>query len=139
MDIDHIEVELPGDQSNVDHFEIELPDQTIQIDVESPPPVVIQPSGTDQIIQLIVIDGIGPPGPPGTGSAWIIGETPSGAINGINQNYTTVSPFSSGTLIVYVNGLRMRLTADYTIFSNTSFHMIEALLTGDSLRVDYQV
>jgi len=67
----------------------------------------------------------------------VVGEIPAGLINGTNLAYTTANIFQSGTLAVYVNGLRMRIGPDYTITGAQSFNMVSALLTGDSLSVDY--
>jgi hypothetical protein len=82
---------------------------------------------------------VGPQGPPGTGTAAIQvwGETPVGAINGTNLSYTTANAYSAGLLAVYLNGLRMRRTADYTETGSQSFQFVNAPLSGDSLSVDY--
>lgn len=74
----------------------------------------------------------------GGGAAVLItGEIPTGAINGTNLDYITTNAFQTGSLEVFVNGLRMRVTADYTITGVKNFHMLQALLTGDSLITDY--
>jgi|SRR5215475_562648 len=71
------------------------------------------------------------------GVALIVGETPSGAINGSNKDYTTANGFQIETLSVFVNGLHMRAGPDFTITGTQNFQMVQALLTGDSLSVDY--
>lgn len=73
----------------------------------------------------------------GAGFTGVVGEVPTGLINGTNRNYTTASAFQTGTLGVYVNGLRMRTGPDFTITGANSFQMVQALLTGDSIYVDY--
>jgi len=81
----------------------------------------------------------GPQGPPGTGTGAIQvwGETPAGAINGTNLNYTSANPYRPGLLAVYLNGLRLRRSADYTETGSQSFQFLNAPLSGDSLSVDY--
>jgi hypothetical protein len=75
----------------------------------------------------------------GTGVVgFITGETPSGAINGINKDYVTATVFVSGSLIVYVNGLRMRSGPDYAVTGSQNFQMVTALITGDTLIIDYR-
>jgi hypothetical protein len=78
-------------------------------------------------------------GAPGTGTAAIQvwGETPAGAIDGANLDYTTANAYSAGLLAVYLNGLRLRPAADYTETGSQSFQFINAPLAGDSLSVDY--
>jgi hypothetical protein len=79
----------------------------------------------------------GPMGPAGPAVQGIWGETPTGAINGTNLNYTSAHPYSPGLLAVYLNGLRLRRSGDYTETGNQSFQFINAPLTGDSLSIDY--
>jgi len=76
--------------------------------------------------------------PTGASGAQYIGETPSGSINGSNQNFTLAHTLLSGTLAVYLNGMRQKVTDDYTITSSTVFQMVTAPLTGDKIIVDYQ-
>lgn len=73
-----------------------------------------------------------------TGKPSIIwGEAPLGSINGINQNYTTASPYTPGLLAVFLNGLRLQRTNDYVETGSQSFQLVNAPLSGDSLIVDY--
>ncbi len=62
-------------------------------------------------------------------------EVPSGLIDGSNQVFTTLRPFS--TLWVFLNGQKMIRDTDYTITSTTTFTMTVAPTLGDSLVVDY--
>ena len=75
-------------------------------------------------------------GTPSSGvSIW--GETPTGAINGVNKSYTTAFSYATGQLGVYLNGVRQRRPDDYTETSATAFQLVSAPLTGDLLSVDY--
>ncbi len=67
----------------------------------------------------------------------VIGETPSGLINGANTTYTLANTPTTGTVALYLNGLRQRLTTDFTVATNT-ITMTTAPATGDSLVADYQ-
>jgi hypothetical protein len=78
--------------------------------------------------------------PPSTGSSTphgVWGETPSGTIDGSNKNYTSAQPYSPTTLAVFLNGLRMRRSGDYTETGSNSFSFVTAPLPGDSLSIDY--
>jgi hypothetical protein len=66
-------------------------------------------------------------------SVW--GETPAGAIDGVNRTYTTTNPYIA--LGVYLNGLRLRHSDDYVETGNQSFQLLNAPLSGDSLSIDY--
>jgi hypothetical protein len=72
-----------------------------------------------------------------SGPAHVYGETPSGAINGVNKNFTTVSNYSPTFLAVFKSGLRLRRTDDYTETGANSFQLVDAPLSGDNLSVDY--
>ena len=81
----------------------------------------------------------GPQGPPGSGggSAGVIGEVPSGAINGTNKDFVTAVNFATNSLSVFLNGVRQKLTSDYTITGLKNFQLITAPIVGDILQVDY--
>jgi hypothetical protein len=73
----------------------------------------------------------------GTTLQSIWGETPVGAINGINLNYTSANPYRPNLLAVYLNGLRLRRTSDYNETGSQSFQFVSAPLAGDSISIDY--
>lgn len=65
-------------------------------------------------------------------------ETPSGTINGVNKVFTLAhSPDPVGSVKVFLNGARQRVTEDYTISGNT-ITFTTAPLTGSILLVDYR-
>jgi hypothetical protein len=68
--------------------------------------------------------------------AMVRGEVPSGAVNGSNAVYTTAAAYGT-TLAVYLNGIRQKLTTDYTETTSTTFTMVTPPVTGDLLLVDY--
>jgi hypothetical protein len=81
---------------------------------------------------------LGPPGAAG-GDTAVLGEVPSGAVNGVNTTFTTVGNFVSGSLAVFVNGVRLKNTLDYNVTGANAFQMVAAPLTGDLLTVDYRI
>jgi hypothetical protein len=65
-------------------------------------------------------------------------ETPSGSINGSNTYFTLANTPTTGTVKVYLNGIRLKSGAgnDYTM-GTTAINMITAPVSGDVLLVDY--
>jgi hypothetical protein len=70
----------------------------------------------------------------GSGDASLYNTTPSGAINGVNTVYTL--PYKITSERVFINGMRVFSTDDYTISLDT-IHFNYALPTGVNLKVDY--
>ena len=109
----------------------------------APPDQITVQTGQDVLIQTFVIESIGPPGPPGPqgipgppGQGFIVqGETPVGAVNGINTLYTTQNHFS--TIRPFLNGLGLKVGLDFLVSGVNTFTMIMAPLTGDTVTVDY--
>ena|SRR3990172_4172615 len=66
----------------------------------------------------------------------VYGEVPGGTINGSNTNFTLVNTPTANTEQVHINGLRMKLTDDYTIVGATVTFVV-APVSGDRLLVDY--
>ena len=62
------------------------------------------------------------------------GEVPAGLIDGVNKVFITSRKFLSGSLRVYVNGLR---TINFSQIENVAFELIEAPLLNDAVFVDY--
>src|SRR4051812_10776926 len=63
-------------------------------------------------------------------------EIPNGKIDGENNCFETKYPFTSNTIFVYLNGLRIG-AEDFTILSNQSFSLSDPPDTNDILSVDY--
>lgn len=76
-----------------------------------------------------------------TGIGFVDGETPSGAINGVNSVFTLAqTPNPIGSVAVYHNGVRLKSGADYTISGN-SITFTGGLVpqTGDVLLCSYRI
>jgi hypothetical protein len=71
-------------------------------------------------------------------SNFVTEETPSGTINGSNTTFTLANTPTSGTLKLFLNGVRQKSGAgnDYTITTNT-ISMTTAPISGDVLIADY--
>jgi hypothetical protein len=70
-------------------------------------------------------------------STEVYGEVPSGAINGVNATFVTALPYRTGTLRLYLNGVRQKLTNDYTLTPPVTFVFVLAPRTNDHVLVDY--
>jgi hypothetical protein len=67
----------------------------------------------------------GAPGPPG-GVGLIIDEDLTGVVNNINKVFTTSTSYLTGSVRVYVNGLRQRNGTDFTETGDKEITMDEA-------------
>ena len=71
-----------------------------------------------------------------TVDTYIANEVPTGTINGINDNFTLANVPTTGTVKVYVNGMRQLLTDDYSVSTNVITFTI-APYEGSNIIVDY--
>jgi len=69
-------------------------------------------------------------------SHYIVGETPSGSVNGTNKVFTLLHAPLLGKDAVYLNGILQVRGTDYTI-SSATITMTNAPFTGDRIRVIY--
>lgn len=66
-----------------------------------------------------------------------IDETPSGTINGSNTSFSlSQTPVENDAVEIYLNGLYLTYTTDYTI-SGTTITMVTAPVVGQVLRASY--
>lgn len=71
------------------------------------------------------------------GDNFIDNETPAGTINGSNVTFTLANTPESGSVKVFLNGMRQTLTEDYTI-SGATITFVSAPPSGSILRADYR-
>ncbi|MEW6060351.1 MAG: hypothetical protein AB1600_00280 [Bacteroidota bacterium] len=71
-------------------------------------------------------------------TSYVAEEVPTGAINGSNTAFTLANPPVAGSVVLYLNGIRLRSGAgnDYTI-SGVNITMLYAPATGDVLLATY--
>lgn len=67
----------------------------------------------------------------------IFSETPSGTINGSNTVFTLSQTPVNGSLAIYLNGARQKLTDDYTL-STATITFISAPPSGSNIICDYE-
>ena len=72
-------------------------------------------------------------------SNFIVRETPSGSVNGVNTTFNlAATPNPGGSEQVFVNGVLQDVTNDYTISTNVITFLTGAIpQTGDKVRVTY--
>lgn len=82
-----------------------------------------------------------PPGGGGGGAGIniVTGEVPSGSINGTNMVFTLANAYTTGSTMVYLNGIRAELGLDYTETAGHTITFSTAPGSGDDLRVDYVI
>lgn len=67
----------------------------------------------------------------------VYNEVPTGTINGTNAAFTIANTPVAGSVRVYLNGLREKLTSNYSV-SGTTITFVTAPETGDEIIVDYK-
>lgn len=66
----------------------------------------------------------------------VTGEVPTGMIDSSNVTFTLAKTPIAGTVQVFLQGLRKKLTTDYTV-SGKTITFVTAPTTGNVLLVDY--
>ncbi len=67
----------------------------------------------------------------------VVGEAPTGTIDGVNKEFTIANTPIANTFKLYFNGLRQKETSDFTL-SGTTITFVEAPMEGTNILVDYQ-
>ena len=70
-------------------------------------------------------------------SVFVDGETPSGAVDDANVTFTLANTPITGSVKVFQNGIRLKVSIDYTI-SGTTITFVTAPTTGDTVICDYR-
>lgn len=117
----------------------------VSVTVPEPPRVTVTRSENRVTINSVGIQGppgpegqVGPEGPPGPGNDIVLGEEPTGVINGSNATFTTDHAFVPGTVVVRVNGLSQRLVTDFQTSGTNTITLTDSPQPGDHLAVDYE-
>lgn len=71
--------------------------------------------------------------------SFIIGETPSGAVNGSNATFTTAQNFVPESVQVFINGVSQTNGVDYTTSGTTTITLNVSPVSGDYIRVNYKL
>lgn len=116
----------------------------IDIDVTGVDPVVVDVSptvlaadlvGDAPSVTLAIAGAQGVPGAPGT-SSMVLGETPTGVVDGVNATFTAAAAFQTGGTALYLNGLREQF---YTETTATTVTFDTAPIVGDLVTIDYLI
>ncbi len=67
------------------------------------------------------------------------GETPAGAVNGINATFTTLQEFIPSSLKVYLNGVRQKIVEDYNTSGTQTINFVVSPLSTDVILTDYEI
>lgn len=67
----------------------------------------------------------------------VMGEVPTGLINGTNTTFTVASSVFGNAIDVFLNGLLQKRTDDYTFTSPVTIEFASAPVTGSNLLSDY--
>lgn len=95
--------------------------------------LVIEPQVTEIYLVLENITG-------GAGlfsSDIVMGEIPTGLINGSNATFTSQFPFIPEKLIVERNGVTQRKTIDYSTTGNSAIVLTFSPESGESILINY--
>jgi len=71
--------------------------------------------------------------------SFVIGETPSGAVNGSNATFTTAQNFVPESVQVFINGVSQTNAVDYTTSGTTTITLNVSPVSGDYIRVNYKL
>lgn len=71
--------------------------------------------------------------------SFVIGEIPSGAVNGSNATFTTAQNFVPESVQVFVNGVSQTNAVDYTTSGTTTINLNVSPVSGDYIRVNYKI
>lgn len=67
----------------------------------------------------------------------IMGEVPTGLINGINTTFTVASSVFGNAIDVFLNGLLQKRTDDYSFTSPVTIEFASAPVSDSNLLCDY--
>mgnify|MGYP000146101969 CR=1 FL=1 len=80
----------------------------------------------------------GPAGPPGaSGADIVVGETPSGTINGSNATFTSANDFIPESVAVFVNGLFQQRVTDFNTSGVRTITLAASPTAGEVVRINY--
>lgn len=69
-------------------------------------------------------------------SSYVNNEVPTGSVNGVNVTFTLANTPVTGSVQVFLNGVRQKVTTDYTVATAT-ITFVSAPSTGDDVTVVY--
>jgi hypothetical protein len=97
----------------------------------------LTPSLLEVVGSTLYFDGVAIGGT-GTTVDLVIGEVPSGLVNGSNATFTTAFSFDPDTIDVFVNGLKLLKPDEFTTTGTTQINLTFSPATGEVIQVNYQ-
>ena len=70
---------------------------------------------------------------------FVIGETPSGLVNGSNATFTTISQFVPESVQVFINGISQTNVIDYITSGTNTIILNISPVVGDYIRTNYKL
>lgn len=114
----------------------------VQVQVTPIPPVevigITQAAEQVQVRPIPLVELVLKTDTSGNVSEWVVNETPIGAINGSNAAFTTSYNFVAGTVLVYLNGQRLKQIEDFNTSGSTNILLVNSPGVGEVVLVDYQ-
>lgn len=74
-----------------------------------------------------------------SGGSFVIGETPTGAINGSNATFTSLQNFVPETVQVFINGVNQVYGVDFITTGSTTITLTVSPVSGDYIRINYKL
>lgn len=68
---------------------------------------------------------------------FIIGETPTGLVNGSNPTYHSINLFRISSLEVFRNGIRQKIIDDYNTVGTNTINFVRSPLVGEKILLNY--
>ena len=71
--------------------------------------------------------------------SFVIGETPTGAVNGSNATFTSLQAFVPETVQVFINGVNQVEGVDFTTSGANTVNLSVSPVVGDYIRLNYKL
>lgn len=77
------------------------------------------------------------PALPGPAPNFAYNETPTGALNGSNATFTSLSNFVAGTVEVFLNGLKLKIVEEFNTTGNNTITLAVSPASTETLQITY--
>lgn len=95
------------------------------------------PTEAGWILRTNNVGDIYPSPMPSIESKIVKNEIPSGEIDGVNRYFTLAHEYEPNSLLITLNGLKLKINSDYIELGSNLIMMLEPPQEGDELIVDY--
>lgn len=116
---------------------VEVKNKVYRVEIKPPGEPVKQISvDQPQQVKVVMVGTQGPPGP-GSSADFVIGETPTGAIDGSNATFQTAYDFVPESVEVYLNGLALKRIDEFNTSGTRQIILLISPNAGETILVDY--